>query len=62
MDGCSRLAYTEAFDDEKGTTLIEFFHRAWIFFAAPGITWLNRVVTDDGANYRARDYTRCVKA
>jgi transposase InsO family protein len=62
VDGFSRLAYTEALDDEKAVTTIGFFCRARAFFAAHGIHRLHRVVTDNGANYRARDFTRTVEA
>ncbi|STX04977.1 IS481 family transposase [Kocuria rosea] len=62
VDGFSRLAYTEALADEKAVTTIEFFCRARVFFAAHGISRLHRVVTDNGANYRAKDFTRCVEA
>ncbi len=62
MDGFSRLAYTEALDDEKAVTTIGFFSRAKVFFAAHGIERLCRVVTDNVANYRAWDFTRTVKA
>ena len=56
IDGFSRLAYTEALDDEKASTTIGFFCRARTFFAAHGITRLVRVVTDNGANYRAQSF------
>ncbi|MFI7743202.1 IS481 family transposase [Kocuria rhizosphaericola] len=62
VDGFSRLAYTEALADEKAVTTIGFFCRARAFFAAHGIRRLHRVVTDNGANYRAKDFTRCVEA
>lgn len=61
-DGFSRLAYTEALYDEKAVTTIGFFSRARAFFAAHGITRIHRVVTDNGANYRAKDFTRTVEA
>ncbi|MDN3226146.1 integrase core domain-containing protein, partial [Kocuria rhizophila] len=60
--GFSRLAYTEALDDEKAATTIAFFARARAFFAAHGITRIHRVITDNGANYRAKDFTRTVEA
>ena len=60
IDGFSRLAYTEALDDEKVSTTIGFFCRARAFFAAHGITRLVRVVTDNGANYRARTFTTTI--
>ncbi|MBM7821660.1 IS481 family transposase [Kocuria palustris] len=62
VDGFSRLAYTEALEDERAVTTIGFFCRARAFFAAHGITRLHRVVTDNGANYKARDFTRTVEA
>ena len=37
IDGFSRLAYTEAAEDEKAVTTIGFFSRAKAFFAAHGI-------------------------
>ena len=60
IDGFSRLAYTEALDDEKASTTIGFFCRARAFFTAHGITRLVRVVTDNGANYRARTFTATI--
>ena len=42
--------------DEKASTTIGFFCRARAFFAAHGITRLVRVVTDNGANYRAQSF------
>ena len=62
IDGFSRLAYTEAHDDERATTTIGFFCRAMAFFTAHGITRVIRVVTDNGNNYRAKDFTRTVHA
>jgi transposase InsO family protein len=56
VDGFSRLAYTEALPDEKATTAIGFVHRARVFFAAHGITHIERLVTDNGACYRAGDF------
>ena len=45
---------------EKASTTIGFFCRARAFFAAHGITRLVRVVTDNGANYRARTFTATI--
>jgi transposase InsO family protein len=56
VDGYSRLAYTEALDDEKAITAIGFMHRARVWFAAHGITWIERIVTDNGSCYRAKDF------
>jgi transposase InsO family protein len=53
IDGYSRLAYTEALPDEKAVTSVAFMHRARAWFAAHGITRIERIVTDNGACYRA---------
>ncbi len=60
MDGFSRLAYIEAHDDESRATTIGFFARARAFFAAHRIIRIIRVVTDNRANYRAKDFHRTV--
>ena len=57
-DEFSRLAYTEALEDETAATTIAFFHRARVFFAAHGITRISRLVTDNGSNYTARAFRR----
>ena len=56
VDGFSRLAYTEALDDEKAITAIGFLNRARVWFAAHGIDRIQRIVTDNGACYRAKDF------
>jgi transposase InsO family protein len=56
VDGFSRLAYTEALPDEKAVTAIGFMHRARVWFAAHGIIHIQRIVTDNGACYRAKDF------
>ncbi|MFE9789506.1 IS481 family transposase [Nocardia salmonicida] len=61
VDGYSRLAYTEALADEKAVTAIEFVHRARAFFAAHGIVYLERIVTDNGACYRAGDFATVLR-
>lgn len=60
VDGYSRLAYTEALPNETAATTIGFFSRARAFFTAHGIHRITRVVTDNGANYRAHRFTRIV--
>ena len=60
VDGFSRLAYTEALPDERGTTAAAFLARAKVWFAAHGITHIHRVVTDNGACYRSGDFARIV--
>jgi transposase InsO family protein len=61
IDGYSRLAYTEALPDEKAATAIEFTHRARAFFAAHGITHVHRIVTDNGACYKAHDFATVLR-
>lgn len=60
VDGFSRLAYTEAAQDETAATAIAFLHRARAFFTAHGITRYTRIVTDNGSCYRAQAFTRAV--
>jgi hypothetical protein len=60
IDGYSRLAYTEALPDEKAATAIAFLHRARTWFAAHGITRIGRIVTDNGACYRAEAFARAL--
>ena len=60
LDGFTRLAYTEAHDNETAATAIGFLHRARVFFAAHGINRYTRIVTDNGSCYRARAFTRAV--
>ncbi|MDT0382387.1 IS481 family transposase [Streptomyces sp. DSM 42041] len=60
LDGFSRLAYTEALPDEKAATAVGFLHRARAFFAAHGIDRIQRIVTDNGACYRAGDFARAL--
>ena len=57
IDGYSRLAYREALEDEKAATAIGFLDRARSWFAAHGITTIERIVTDNGACYRAAAFT-----
>ena len=54
IDDHSRLAYTEALDDEKAVTAAGFWQRAKAFLAAHGIETIRRVLTDNGSCYRAR--------
>jgi len=60
IDGYSRLAYTEALPDEKAVTAIGFLHRARAWFAANGIIHIERIVTDNGACYRAEAFARAL--
>lgn len=60
VDGYSRLAYTEALPDEKATTAIGFMHRARAWLATHGITRIERIITDNGACYRADAFARAM--
>ncbi|MEX1077888.1 MAG: IS481 family transposase [Homoserinimonas sp.] len=60
VDGNTRLAYTEALNDEKGTTAAGFLDRAKAWFANHGITSIERIVTDNGACYRSKVFADTV--
>ena len=53
IDAYTRLAYSEALDDETAATALAFWARARAFFAAHGIT-VERVLTDNGPCYVSR--------
>jgi transposase len=52
VDDHSRLAYSEILPDEKGPTCAAFILRAAGYFAAHGITRIERVITDNHFSYR----------
>lgn len=52
IDDHSRLAYAEIHPDEQGATCAAFMLRAAGFFAAHGITRIERVMSDNAMNYR----------
>jgi len=52
VDDHSRLAYSEILPDEKGTTCAAFLTRALEYFAAHGITRIERLMTDNAWAYR----------
>ena len=52
VDDHSRLAYSEALPDEKGPTCAAFLTRALDYFAAHGITRVERLMTDNAWAYR----------
>jgi transposase InsO family protein len=55
VDDCSRLGYSELLADERKETAAEFWRRAQAYFESVGIT-VQRVLTDNGACYRSRDF------
>jgi transposase len=52
VDDHSRLAYSEILPDEKGPTCAGFLIRAAKYFAAHGVTRIERVMTDNAFAYR----------
>jgi transposase InsO family protein len=52
VDDHSRLAYSEILADDKGPTCAGFLLRAAEYFAAHGITRIERVMTDNAFAYR----------
>jgi transposase len=52
VDDHSRLAYSETLDDEQGPTCAAFLERAIAYFAAHGITRIERLITDNAWSYR----------
>lgn len=52
IDDHSRLAYSEILPDEKGPTCAAFLQRAIDYFAAHGITRIERIMTDNAWAYR----------
>ena len=63
VDDYSRLAYSEILPDEKGATCAAFLQRAASYFAAKGITRIERVLTDNALAYRhSRDLKRVCAA
>ena len=55
LDDHSRLVYSEVLADEQAETAAAFWARALEWFAAQGIT-VERVLTDNGACYRSRQW------
>jgi transposase InsO family protein len=52
VDDRTRLAYSEIHADEKGATCAAFLQRALDYFAARGITKVQRLMTDNAWAYR----------
>lgn len=52
VDDYSRLAYSEVLTDEKGETCAAFLERALDYFAAHGITRVERLMTDNAWAYK----------
>lgn len=61
IDAYSRLAYSEVHGDETATTAIGFWRRAKAFFESYGIT-VERVLTDNGSCYMAKEFDKVLTA
>lgn len=61
VDDHSRLAYCEVLPDEKGPTCAAFLARAADYFAAHGITRIERLMTDNAYAYRYSLRDICAK-
>ena len=61
VDDHSRLAYSEVLPDEKGTTCAGFLARAAAYFAAHGITRIERSMTDNALAYQRSRLKRVVR-
>jgi transposase InsO family protein len=59
VDDHSRLAYSEILPDEQGPTCADFLERAIAYFAAHGITRIERLMTDNALAYRYSLRTVC---
>ena len=59
VDDYTRLAYVEVLADEKGTTTVAFLRRAVAWLKAQGVT-VERVMTDNGSGYVAKDFRAAV--
>ena len=60
IDDATRLAYVEVLADERAVTAVAFFRRALRFFARYGIK-VERVMSDNGACYRAKLHALCCR-
>lgn len=56
VDGFTRMAFTEPLSDERSVTAVGFMLRARVWFAAHGISHIEKIVTDNGACYRAEAF------
>ena len=59
VDDTSRVAYVEILPDQTAKTTVGFLERAIDWFAARGVT-VQRIMTDNGPNYRSKLHARTV--
>ena len=60
IDDTSRVAYVEILPDQTAKTTVGFLERAIGWFAARGVT-VQRIMTDNGSNYRSKLHARIIK-
>jgi transposase InsO family protein len=60
IDDCTRVPFSEVLVDETGPTTAAFLERALAFYHARGIR-VRRLLTDNGGNYRSRDFRTVVE-
>lgn len=60
IDDTSRVAYVEILPDQTAKTTVGFLERAVAWFAARGVP-VQRVMTDNGPNYRSKLHARTVE-
>jgi transposase InsO family protein len=60
IDDTSRVAYVEILADQTAQTTVGFLERALAWFAARGVT-VQRIMTDNGSNYRSKLHARTIK-
>ncbi|TAY77378.1 IS481 family transposase, partial [Rhizobium ruizarguesonis] len=61
IDDASRIAFTDIFPDETAVSAIAFLKAAVTYYQSLGIT-VTRVMTDNGACYKAKDFATTCKA
>ena len=61
IDDHTRLAYSEILPDEQGPTCAAFLERAIAYFAAHGITRIERLMTDNAWAYRYSLRATCAR-
>ena len=60
IDDASRVSYAEVLRDERGDTTAGFLRRALAYYRRLGVR-VRRLLTDNGGNYRSRDFARIVQ-
>jgi transposase InsO family protein len=60
IDDCSRYLYVEALPDQTAATTAAFLERALTHFATRGVR-IQRILTDNGMNYRSRHFRRVTR-